>query len=213
MASRQLPGWLAALLVVVGAGVIAGYYWYEGTYFVNTAAAHVSVPRHAVRAPTAGRLVSFAARPGEGVAAGTVLGVLETRAGAAELTAGSTGTVLAAYGTRGETVSPGQVLAYVGDPARAYVVAWVSEDRLAPVRVGLPVRVSFPALPGRSFRGTVEAVERNTLGGQSPILPTPGPFSSRAQWVPVHIALRGAPPLAAGLSARVTILLHGGGGA
>ncbi|MDA8065914.1 MAG: HlyD family efflux transporter periplasmic adaptor subunit [Thermaerobacter sp.] len=213
MASRQLPTWLAVLLVLVGAGVIVGYYWYEGTYFVRPEAAYLSVPHHAVRAPAAGRILTFRARPGERVASGAVLGVLETSAGAADLIARTGGAVLAAYGTRGETVAAGQVLAYVGNPDREYVEAWVSEDRLAGVRVGMPARVSFPALPGRTFRGAVQAVERTSVTGKSPLLPTPGPFSSRTQWVPVRIALRGAPPLAAGLSARVSILLHGGGGA
>ena len=212
MARRQLSAGLAALLVLAGAGIIAAYYWYEAAYFVRSSAAFVVVPHHAVRAPAAGRILTFRARPGERVSSGAVLGVLDTSAGAADLVARTGGAVLAAYGTRGETVAAGQILGYVGNPDRAYVEAWVSEDRMGGVRVGQPARVSLPALPGRTFRGTVSAVERTTVALKSPLLPTPGPFSSSTQWVPVRVALRGAPPLAAGLSARVTILLHGGGG-
>ena len=70
------------------------------------------------------------------------------------------GTVLERNAVRGQMADPARPLFRVGDLARLWLTVHASERDAVRVQPGAPARVSFPALPGRTFAGTVALVGR-----------------------------------------------------
>ncbi|HWQ52347.1 MAG TPA: efflux RND transporter periplasmic adaptor subunit [Bryobacteraceae bacterium] len=56
----------------------------------------------------------------------------------------------------GAYLNPGDLVANVGRTERLRVRVWVDEPELGRVRVGQPVTITWDALPGRRWQGTVE---------------------------------------------------------
>lgn len=79
----------------------------------------------------------------------------------------------------GEAVKPGQTLFKIAGLDRVWVDAEVYESELPLVRLGQPAEVSFPYVPGKSFRGTVDyiypALQAGTRTAKVRVtLPNPG---------------------------------------
>jgi cobalt-zinc-cadmium efflux system membrane fusion protein len=74
------------------------------------------------------------------------------------LRAPMSGVVLERKLVDGQVADPAQTLFRVGDLSRLWVVAHAPERDAVRVREGATARVSFPALPGRSFTGRVLSV-------------------------------------------------------
>ena len=119
-------------------------------------------------------------------------------------------------GTVSKPPKPGQYVA-AGSTAMALVVSgdpWVeanlTETDLTYVRPGQPVSVALDTYPGVEWQGVVESLSPAT-GAEFAIIPAQnatGNWVKIAQRVPVRIRLEpkpDAPPLRAGLSARVEI--------
>jgi cobalt-zinc-cadmium efflux system membrane fusion protein len=68
------------------------------------------------------------------------------------------GTVVEIAATAGQSVGGTDPLFVVGDLTRLWVLADVYESQLAAVKTGKAVEVVVPAVPARTFRGTVEAI-------------------------------------------------------
>jgi cobalt-zinc-cadmium efflux system membrane fusion protein len=68
------------------------------------------------------------------------------------------GTVVEIAATAGQSVGGTDPLFVVGDLSRLWVLADVYESQLAAVSAGKDVEVVVPAVPDRTFRGTVEAI-------------------------------------------------------
>jgi cobalt-zinc-cadmium efflux system membrane fusion protein len=68
------------------------------------------------------------------------------------------GTVVEITATAGQSVGGTEPLFVVGDLARLWVLADVYESQLAAVKRGQVVEVVVPAVPDRTFRGTVEGI-------------------------------------------------------
>jgi cobalt-zinc-cadmium efflux system membrane fusion protein len=68
------------------------------------------------------------------------------------------GTVVEIAGTIGQSVEGTAPLFTVGDLSKLWVIADVYESQLKAVQVGSGAEVVVPAAPGRTFRGTVEAI-------------------------------------------------------
>lgn len=70
------------------------------------------------------------------------------------------GTVVRRDVTRGQLVGPSTPLFHVADVSRLWVTVHAFERDALRVRAGLPARLTFPALPGREFIGTVTLIGR-----------------------------------------------------
>jgi membrane fusion protein (multidrug efflux system) len=97
------------------------------------------------------------------------------------------------------------------DTDNVWVVANLMEDQMARVRVGMPVRVSIDAIPGRTYEGWVESVSGGT-GTVFSVFPADnatGNFTRVVQRLPVRIRFAGPKNydtrVRPGLSARVWI--------
>lgn len=112
------------------------------------------------------------------------------------------GSVLERAVVRGQVVDPGRVLFRIGDLASLWLVAHASERDALRVPLRAAARVAFPALPGRTFTGTVVLVGRQVDAATRTIpvrlaLANPGgelrPGMSATAWLP----LGGGEPLLA----------------
>jgi membrane fusion protein, heavy metal efflux system len=68
------------------------------------------------------------------------------------------GTVLERDAARGQMIDPAKPLFKIADLATVWLTVHAFERDALRVRTGVPARVSFPALPGRTFHGTVSWV-------------------------------------------------------
>lgn len=99
------------------------------------------------------------------LAASTMLDDARARLASAQKQLDATN-VLAPYGgvvserfvNPGDVVAPGSPLFNVVDPATMRLEAAVPAEQLAAVRIGAPVRFSVTGYPGRTFSGTISAI-------------------------------------------------------
>ena len=68
------------------------------------------------------------------------------------------GTVVEIAGTMGQSLEGTAPLFTIGDLSRLWVIADVYESQLSAIQTGKGAEVVVPAAPGRTFRGTVEAI-------------------------------------------------------
>lgn len=111
---------------------------------------------------------------------------------------------------QGQTITAGQSVVMLV-PATTYVIANLKEGEIARVRPGDTVDIELDAFDGAHYAGVVDTVSPAT-GARFSLLPpdnASGNFVKVVQRVPVKIAWKGTPPVAArpGLSAEVTIHL------
>jgi membrane fusion protein (multidrug efflux system) len=114
----------------------------------------------------------------------------------------------------GEYIQPGTQLMTVVPLDTIYVVANFKETQTARMLAGQHVRVTFDALPNRSFDGEVESFAPGSGSEFSllPFEPATGNFTRIVQRMPVRVHLLpgqdGAERLRPGLSADVTVKLR-----
>jgi len=114
----------------------------------------------------------------------------------------------------GEYIQPGTQLMTVVPLDTIYVVANFKETQTARMLAGQHVRVTFDALPNRSFDGEVESFAPGSGSEFSllPFEPATGNFTRIVQRMPVRVHLlpgqNGAERLRPGLSADVTVELR-----
>ncbi|MFI5356837.1 MAG: HlyD family secretion protein [Opitutales bacterium] len=93
----------------------------------------------------------------------------------------------------GNQVKAGQTLLALVEPD-CWIVANFKETQLARMRQGQPVDLTFDALPGRTYRGTIDSLSPAS-GAQFALLPpdnATGNFNKVVQRVPVKIVLDAA---------------------
>jgi multidrug resistance efflux pump len=85
-----------------------------------------------------------------------------------QLAAPFEGTIGTVYGRRGEATAPNQPLITIGDLSQLQIETTdLSEVDVARVREGQKVQVTFDALPGKTFAGTVQRIAPMSTPGQS----------------------------------------------
>lgn len=119
-----------------------------------------------------------------------------------------TGEVAQVHRLAGENIQPGQpVMAIVGAEG-IYVNAFVEETKIAPVKVGQPVRVEIDAFSGRDFAGRVADIGP-AAGSEFALIPQntgSGNFTKVVQRLPVKIRVEDPQGLLRpGMSATVHI--------
>ncbi len=96
----------------------------------------------------------------------------------------------------GQLVQPGQTMVEIVDATDLWVIANYRETQMPYIHEGASVEVQADAVPGVTFRGTVESISDAT-GAAFSILPqdnATGNFVKVEQRVPVRISLRGNDP-------------------
>jgi multidrug efflux pump subunit AcrA (membrane-fusion protein) len=221
-----IPILLTALVVTL----LLGYrYWYESTYFVSTDNASVTGDLVQVGSLNAGRIVATRVDVGRQVREGQEIAVVamprevgNTATGAAPRM-GITGTddslvpvysplngiVAARVGHVGGTVTAGQPIFFLVDPAQVWVRANIEESSAWRVQLGQAAEIHVDAL-NRGFTGRVDAITPASAATFS-LLPAnnaSGNFTKVTQYVPIKIVVdaRGVVlPLGTSVEVRIQV--------
>ena len=202
------------LLIAIVASVVLGYrFWYETTYFVSTDNASVMGDMVQVGSLNAGRIVAVRAEVGRPVRQGQEIavvamprdiggnatgaaprmGLTATEDSMVSVTAPLNGIVAARVGQVGGTVTAGQPIYTLIDPAQVWVRANIEEASAWRVQVGQTVTIHADAL-NRDFWGHVDAITP-AAAATFALLPSgnaSGNFTKVTQYVPVKIAVDAA---------------------
>jgi cobalt-zinc-cadmium efflux system membrane fusion protein len=109
------------------------------------------------------------------------------------------GTIIERHVVAGQMTDPSKPLFRIGDLSNLWLTVHAYERDAVRVRVGSVARVSFPALPGRSFTGTVALVGRQV--------------DSASRTIPVRIEIENSGEvLRPGMSAAAWVRLGDAGG-
>jgi membrane fusion protein, multidrug efflux system len=109
----------------------------------------------------------------------------------------------------GNYVQPGQSL-FSAVPNEVYVVANIKETQLGRIRPGQAAIIRVDALPGLTFRGHVDSIQRGT-GANFALLPpenATGNFVKVVQRIPVKILLDDAPDKLTRLSPGMSVIAN-----
>ena len=218
------------LFVALGVATLLGYrYWYESTYFVLTENASVTGDLVQVGSLNAGRIVATRVDVGRPVREGQEIAVVamprevgSTAVGAAPRM-GITGTddslvpvysplngiVAARLGHVGGTVTAGQPIFYLVDPAQVWVRANIEEASAWRVQVGQTALIHVDAL-NRDFYGHVDAITPASAATFS-LLPAnnaSGNFTKVTQYVPVKIVVDDARGVVLPLGTSVVVRIQ-----
>jgi multidrug resistance efflux pump len=199
------------LLTALAVTIVLGYrYWYEATYFVSTDNASVTGDLVQVGSLNAGRIVATRVDVGRQVREGQEIAVVamprevgNTAAGAAPRM-GITGTddsmvpvysplngiVAARVGHVGGTVTAGQPIFFLVDPAQVWIRANIEEASAWRVQLGQAAEIHVDAL-NRDFTGRVDAITPASAATFS-LLPAnnaSGNFTKVTQYVPIKIVV------------------------
>lgn len=193
---RKIIIFTVLVAMLLAAGGVGAYYWYQSVYYVATENAKVAADIVRVSPQIAGKLVEFHLEEGQTVKAGQILGRQEminlpdSSMDLATLKAPISGTVIKTAGNVGEVVAPGQPLAMLVDPEKIYITANIDETKLEKVRPGAKVDVTLDLYRDKKFTGTVRSVGQAASTVFS-LLPSSGGgnFTKVVQTVPVKIYL------------------------
>jgi multidrug resistance efflux pump len=217
------------LLTALAVTIVLGYrYWYESTYFVSTDNASVTGDLVQVGSLNAGRIVATRVDVGRQVRVGQEIAVVamprevgNTATGAAPRM-GITGTddslvpvysplngiVAARVGHVGGTVTAGQPIFFLVDPAQVWIRANIEEASAWRVQIGQVADIHVDAL-NRDFTGRVDAITPASAATFS-LLPSnnaSGNFTKVTQYVPVKIAVD-SPGVVLPLGTSVEVRIH-----
>lgn len=196
MVKRRNP-LIVSLIVfvgVVGAVILAFYYWHNSHYFVRAQNASLVVPLEPIRAPRAIDLTTIRTKVNDRVGRGSTLATGTAYVHGKKVTktiiAPQSGHVLTFYPVNGASLAANQVLGYIGQLKSAYVRADIPESRTQHIKIGQAAKVYFAAYPGHSYQGIVQAIGKATIPFFSPVPEQLGAaFAKQTVFVPVHIQL------------------------
>jgi multidrug resistance efflux pump len=189
-ANRKIsrPMLITAAIVILLAGLgIAGYFFYEGTFYYQTDNAKVDTTIYQLTANPSGRLEAVYVSKGDAVKAGQVL----VRANLSYVKSPIDGTVIDVKMEPGDYATPSDVVVVVAKTSDIYITANVEETNILKIHTGQSVTVSLDAY-GRSFDGYVEDVNTVTsakLTGAATSFTTSGTYTKVTQLIPVKIKL------------------------
>ena len=209
---KQLIIIILTSMVVVLLGIV-GYYWYQNVNFVSTDDAKVNGDLVKISPQSTGKIAELNIEEGQTVVENQILGRLDaanTTDDAVELSlirSPINGMIIKKQGNIGEIAGAGQVLAYVVDPAKLYIIANIEETKLSSLAKGQAVDISVDQFGSTKFVGKVSSIGEAASSAFS-LLPSTssGSYTKVVQKIPVKIALTGgSDKLLAGTNANVRI--------
>jgi len=200
-------------LIVVAILCVAGYYWYNGTYFVSTDNASVSADTsNAVTLITA-KMTELDVQVGDTVDENSIIARQDmknqnvTDVEKSVVRAPISGVVLQTSGTVGEIIPAGTIIAVMADPSQIYINANIRETDLHKIKVGQKTDVTIDQFAGMVFEGQVAEIGQASSSFFS-ILPqqSSGTYTKVIQTIPVKITIeKGDYNLLPGTNASVKI--------
>lgn len=207
-ASRIILINVLAFAIIIGLGLGGYYYLNQQWTYVTTDDAQVTGTLVPVATTAPGTLTDWRGTDGQTFAQGDVVGQVVSPAGATDITAPISGTVIQNQAVGEESVVPGVPLATIVDLRHLYIVANIAETQIRNVNVGDDVDVSVDADPGTTFKGKVTQIglATNALFSLLPQNNASGDYTKTVQRIPVTVSLIGYPnDFVPGMNATVRI--------
>jgi multidrug resistance efflux pump len=175
--------------------MIAGYYWYNGTYFVSTEDAKVAGDIVKVTPQISGKLLELNVDEGETLAKDQIIGrqemgsLADSSMDQSVIRSPIDGFVIKKQGSVGEIASSGQTLVMMIDPAKMYINANIEETELGKIKIGQKVDIAIDEFKGEKMSGSIQSIGKATNSAFSLLsTSTSGTFTKVVQRVPVKIA-------------------------
>ena len=201
------------VLMVIAIFCVVGYYWYNGTYFVETDNASVSADTsNAVTLITA-KLTELNVQNGDTVSENSIIARQDMKGQNVSNVENSvvrspiSGIVLQTSGIVGEVLPAGTIVAVMANPSQIYINANIQETDLHKVKMGQKTDVTIDQYAGVQFEGKVTEIGQASTAFFS-ILPqqTSGTYTKVIQTIPVKISIeKGNYKLVPGTNAYVKI--------
>jgi len=200
-------------LMVIAILCVVGYYWYNGTYFVETDNASVAADTsNAVTLITA-KLTELNIQTGDTVNENSIIarqdmkGQNVSNVENSVVRAPVSGVVLQSSGTVGEILPAGTIVAVLADPSLIYINANIKETDLYKVKAGQKTDITIDQYSGVQFEGKITEIGQASSSFFS-ILPqqSSGTYTKVIQTIPVKVSIeKGDYKLLPGTNAYVKI--------
>lgn len=185
-------------VLIVSMVCIVGYFWFEGSNYVQTEDARVYGDIAKIASQISGKIVDIDMEEGQRVYKDQILGRVEminqpdSSTELSLLRAPIDGVVLKKQGLVGEVASPSQALGMMVDPSKLYVIANIEETKINRVHVGQKVTFAIDQFDGTKFEGKVITIGQATNSTFS-LMPSSssGSFTKVIQKIPVKISIEG----------------------
>jgi multidrug resistance efflux pump len=180
---------IVVTIVILLAGIgIAGYFYYQGTFYYQTDNAKVDTTIYQLTANATGKLINMDVSQGDEVIAGQVLARVEN---GPFIISPIDGTVIDVKMQAGDYAIASNVVMVVAKTSDMYIAANVEETNVLKIHVGQSVSVSLDAY-GRSFEGFVDDVNTVTstaLTSSATSFTTSGTYTKVTQLIPIKVKL------------------------
>jgi multidrug resistance efflux pump len=194
------------LLLFAGLG-IAGYFFYEGSFYYKTDNAKVDTIIYQLTANARGKLEKVYVSQNAEVKAGQVLARVDN---GSFVRSPIDGTVINVKMEEGDYANASDVILVVAKTSDMYITANVEETNILKITSGQSVSVSLDAY-GMSFNGYVEEVNTVTstkLSGSASSFTTSGTYTKVTQLIPIKIKLLDNVDLADIIGTNATIKIR-----
>lgn len=184
---------IVLVLMLLGGGATAIYYWYGVTHYVSTDNAKVAADFTKVIPLVSGKLLEFNVEEGDSVVKDQIIGRLDGGAAggaASNIRAPIDGVIVQKNANIGEYQSSLQspTLALIMDPHKIYIKANINETDLTKIKIGQAVDITIDQFKGKKFTGKVKSIAQASDDALS-FLPaqTSGTFTKEVERVEVKI--------------------------
>jgi len=196
---------LAIILLVVLIGGCAAYYFFVySSGFIVTDNAKVTAKMYSIYPTSPGSLLEWNVRNGDYVDKDEVLGRTQNLP---YIISPIKGTVVQDNVQQNQNVSASTQLAVIADTDNLYIGVNVEETKISQISIGQKVDVKLDAYPGKTFAGTVTAIESITQTYFSSVssFTTSGTYTKVTQNIPVKVEISNPDdlPLIFGMNATV----------
>ena len=187
------------ILTVVGGIIIAlllviSYYWINNALYITTEDSKVTGDLVKISPQSTGKIADILIDEGSIVMKNEItarLDLLNQSDANVELSmirSPINGIIVKKQDTIGEILSAGQVLAYVIDPAKLYIVANIEETKINKVKIGQKVEIKIDQFSGKKFIGHVSRIGKVSTSAFSLLPSSSGTaYTKVVQKIPVNI--------------------------
>lgn len=193
---RMLMINIIVIIVIVGAGLTAYYFYNQSVNYVTTDKASVQGKMITISAPASGKLVDWSGQVGQKYNQGDTIGTIAmqqtgkqgTKVVQKDIKIPADATIVKQTAVKNSFVAPGTPLAYAFNLNKLWVTANIDQSDIDKIQVGQSVNIYVNGYPNTVLTGNVKQIGLATESTFS-LLPSSG--SSNKQQIPVKISIDG----------------------
>lgn len=210
MNSRALLVNVLVVIIVLGLGGAAIYYYNQTSSYVKTDNAQVTGQPVSISAPAAGRLDSWNGQVGQYFKTGDVIGSVAAQGTKLDITVPLSSTIVQQSAIPHSYVAPGTSLARGFNLNNLWIAANIEETKLDKIKVGQTVDVYVDAFPDTTLTGKIDQIGLATASTFSmfPSTNSNANYTKVTQVVPIIITIEGYKGLGLVPGMNATVRIH-----